>query len=294
MTQPARTASQPPQFLAVIGGGNIAQAILLSGSTNGTLEPAVVVVAEPDAGKRERLRPVVARAVPSAAEAVEWLGANESRPGEGQLLLAIKPQVLPSVGPEIGAVLGRGGGAGAERVVVSVLAGTPTARIRGLLGGRVRVIRAMPNLPIRVRQGLTALALGAGARPGDEAFAEAIFAGLGRCVRIEEALMDAFTAVGGAGPAYVFYLAEAMARAAVEAGFEPDAADRIVRETIAGAGAMLAASRETAAGLRAAVTSKGGTTEAALSVLERAGVGEAIVKAVVAARDRGRELAGGQ
>lgn len=279
----------PTQFLAVIGGGNIAQAILLGGSTTLDLHRAAVVVAEPDAAKRDLLRPAVAEVFPSAAQAAEWLLRSESPRGGGQILLAIKPQVFDAVAAELAPALALDDPK-VHRVVISVLAGMSTDRIRERLGGRVGVIRAMPNLPIRVREGMTALAMGAGSRPGDQDFASAIFSGFGDCVRIEESLMDAFTAVASSGPAYVFYLAEAMTRAAAALGFDPAMAERIVAETIAGAGRMLAESSQPPADLRAAVTSKGGTTEAALRVLESGQVADAFVRAITAARDHGREL----
>jgi len=149
----------------------------------------------------------------------------------------------------------------------------------------------MPNLPAKIRQGITALCAGAGTRPGDDSFAREIFGGVGpMVVTIEESLMDAFTAVAGSGPAYVFYLAEAMIQASVRLGFDEPTARDIVRETIAGAGNLLADSAEAPEKLRAAVTSKGGTTEAACKKLDEAGVMPAIVEAIRAARDRGREI----
>jgi pyrroline-5-carboxylate reductase len=151
----------------------------------------------------------------------------------------------------------------------------------------------MPNLPAAIGEGATAVALGEGARPGDEALAMRIFGAIGPVVeRIDERLMDAFTAVAGSGPAYLFYLAEAMSRSAVALGFEPAAADRMVRQTLAGAALLLRGSAESPAALRGRVTSKGGTTEAAVNVLDGAGAMGAIERAVAAAEKRGRELGG--
>ncbi|MCH7873254.1 MAG: hypothetical protein IID33_16280 [Planctomycetes bacterium] len=170
----------------------------------------------------------------------------------------------------------------------------------------MRVIRVMPNTPARIGQGMTAIAMGCGAQAGDDALAQAIFAAVGEVVSIDETLMDAFTAVAGSGPAYVFYLAEAMSAAAVRLGFNQKQADLIVRQTIAGAGNLMVASVDeqtdptgqtgvplSPAALRAAVTSKNGTTYAATTRLDELGVMEAIITAVRAARDRGRELAQG-
>lgn len=282
-------ADSPHPPLVFIGGGNMAQAILRGGAGSKVLDPARVAVAEPDPEKRRLLTPAPAAAVATASEALAWLRRVERAPGEGQVLLAVKPQSLGVVAGEIGPLLGS-----ARRVVISILAGTTSGLIREALGGSVAVVRAMPNLPAKIGRGTTAVALGAGAAAGDEEAAMRIFGGIGRVVvRIDESLMDAFTAVAGSGPAYVFYLAEAMMRAAVELGFEEETAGRIVRETVAGAAAMMAEAVEPPAALRAAVTSKGGTTEAAVRVLEEAGVMGAVVRAITAARDRGRELAGG-
>lgn len=279
----------PHPYLAIIGGGNMAQAILRGGTDSSALDPARIAVAEPDDGKRTELARYARAVVPSAAEALRWLEQQEPSPGSGQVLLAVKPQSLEAVAQEIRPLLGE-----RRRVVISILAGTPTRCIRELLGGAVAVVRAMPNLPAKVRRGVTAVALGEGAAPGDDEAAIRMFGGVGpTVVRIDESLMDAFTAIAGSGPAYVFYLAEAMAKAAVELGFDEATALRIVRETVAGSAAMLAEACDPPAALRAAVTSRGGTTEAAIRSMEADGVGAAIVRAIAAARDRGRELASG-
>lgn len=138
------------------------------------------------------------------------------------------------------------------------------------------------------------MALGEGVQDGDDALAVQLFEAIGRVVRIDESLMDAFTAVAGSGPAYVFYLCEAMARAAEEIGFDRDTAEWLARWTVSGAGAVLDAADQPPETLRAAVTSKGGTTAAAMTVLDEAALMTVFVRAITAARDRGRELAGGE
>lgn len=243
------------------------------------------IVAEPDPERRVEFE----HAVESAAEAIDWLAAAERAPGEGQVLLAVKPQKLAEVGAQLGPKLGDS----PSRVAMSILAGTPSARVRAALGGNVRVVRVMPNLPARLGRGMTAICLGEGAGDGDDARARELFGGVGRVIEIPESLMDAYTALAGSGPAYVFYLAEAMILAAVELGFTREEATLIVRETVAGAGLMLVGSPEHPASLRAGVTSKGGTTEAACRVLDEAGAMDAFVRAIHAARRRGAELGGG-
>ena len=137
---------------------------------------------------------------------------------------------------------------------------------------------------------MAAIALGDGAEPGDEALAVGIFEALGRTVTVQEALMHAVTAVSGSGPAYVFLLAEAMEKAAVDLGLDPAQAGLLVRQTILGAGKLLAESGRSPSQLRAAVTSPGGTTEAALREMDRRELSAIIRAAVTAARDRGVEL----
>lgn len=216
-------------------------------------------------------------------------------PGEGEVwgddtvvVLAVKPQMFAAVAAELAPIMsGR-----SERCVISIMAGVRSATIRERLGDRARVVRAMPNTPARVGQGVTAIAAGPGATEGDMAIAGRLFAALGPVVvRIDEGLMDAFTAVAGSGPAYLFYLAEAMERAAVEVGLDAAMARRVVAQTLRGAAALIDGDGQGDPGLlRAAVTSKRGTTAAAVASLERDGVMECWVRAIVAARDRGAEL----
>lgn len=274
--------------LALIGGGNIAQAIVRGGIDAGLLSPALVAVVEPELGKRELLRSLGVRALKSAPELADWFKAVEK--GEGgwaQVLLAIKPQSLREAAGPLAEAMG-----GRPRVVITILAGVTTQMVSTALGG-VPVVRAMPNMAASVRRSTTALAIGEGVEEGAEALAERLFEAIGRVVRIDEGLMDAFTAVVGSGPAYVFYLTEAMTRAAERLGFDRDTSEWMARWTVSGAGAVMDATDQPPETLRAAVTSKGGTTAAAVSVLEEAGVMDAVVRAIAAARDRGRELAGG-
>lgn len=266
--------------LAIVGGGNMAGAILAGCARSGDpeLAPGRMVVAEPDGARRAALAALGVETVTDAGELGRWLGPST------QVLLAVKPQSLASAATGLGS-LAQG------RVVISILAGTPSAKVRGALGEGARVVRAMPNMAAGIGQGVTAVAVGSGAGEADAAFAVRLFGAVGPLVvRIDESLMDAFTAVAGSGPAYVFYLAEVMVRAAVEMGLEPREADAVVRQTIVGAGALLRDDERSSAALRAAVTSRGGTTEAALAVLDRRGVAGALGAAVAAARDRGREL----
>lgn len=271
---------QHPVSLAVIGGGKMARALLAGAVLAGVITPNDVAVADPDDKQRAIIKPLGVRTYDRAPAALEHLTPD------AQLLLAVKPQSLAEVARDLKGLAG-------DRVVISILAGAPSALIRESLAGRARVIRVMPNLAAQIRRGLAAISLGAGARPGDDAFASRLFAAVGEVVTLDESLMDAFTALAGSGPAYLFYLAEALDNAARQMGFSPESAGPIVRHTLAGAAELLLRAPETSPlDLRLAVTSKGGTTEAAVRVLQDAKVLDAITRAVLAARDRGAALAG--
>lgn len=262
--------------LAVIGGGSMAEAIVLGAQRSGVLA-GPVCVADPNADRRA----VFERALASAAEAIAWL---EAQPGDGAVLLAVKPQMLEAVGQELSDRVG-------DRLVISILAGSRSERVRSAMGGVCRVVRVMPNTPALIGRGTSAVSLSSSASAADGDAVEALFRGVGDVVvRIDESLMDGFTGVAGSGPAYVFYLAEAMERAATEVGLPAEDARAIVAETIAGAAELLKQSGEAPGALRARVTSKGGTTAAATGLFDEAGLTEIVVRAITAARDRGREL----
>ncbi|MFG0274796.1 MAG: pyrroline-5-carboxylate reductase [Phycisphaerales bacterium] len=271
-----------PAKLALVGGGNMARAILMGALDSGVAEPWEVIVADPMAPQRAVLERVGIRCAERAPDLARWMN------GDTQLMLAVKPQMLEAAAADTRPLLET------SRVVISILAGTPTEKVRAALGDNARMVRAMPNTPARVRRGMAAIALGAGAHDDDDDLAVRLFKAVGDVVRIEEPMMDAFTAVVGSGPAYIFYLAEAMVEAAEELGFDAATADRIVRNTIRGAGALMCELLDsTATELREAVTSKGGTTAAALGVLDDNQVNAAVIKAITAARNRGVELAKG-
>lgn len=279
-------------FLAIIGGGNMGKAIVTGGVNARLLVPSRVCVAEHDETRRARIASLGIKVVTHARKALEWLSTAAPRADDGQIVLAIKPQSLEELAKECGSP----GHANLshpceERVVISILAGVTSKRIFRSLGGRCRVIRAMPNLPAAIGKGATALCVGAGATNADAAFAEVLFKGVGPLVlRTREELMDAFTALAGSGPAYAFYLAEAMIAAGIKMGFSAEESVAITRATIAGSGVMLEQSSQLPSELRAAVTSKGGTTQAATEVLDAAGVMKKIVEAIEAAEARGKEL----
>ncbi|MGP1272902.1 MAG: pyrroline-5-carboxylate reductase [Phycisphaerales bacterium] len=271
--------------MLVVGGGAMASAIL-AGSGDGGGLPERVCVVDPNPDRRAGFRESAA----DLAEGLAWLDSNTSE-STSAVLLAVKPQMLAAVNGELERL--RGETRLGDRLVISILAGTTLSTLQGFAGPRAAVVRVMPNTPAQIGMGASAIAVGASAARPDIAWVRRLFRGVGDLVlELDEALMDAFTAVAGSGPAYVFYLAEAMQRGAVAVGLTEVDARRIVMQTLAGAAELLRRSSESPAELRARVTSRGGTTAAAVAVLDEQGVFDTVARAIEAARDRGRELGG--
>jgi pyrroline-5-carboxylate reductase len=203
------------------------------------------------------------------------------------VVLAVKPQDAAKVLPAYARFAG-------SAVFLSIMAGRTIAGMRALLGGHAAIVRAMPNTPAAVRQGITVACPGPGVSPAQRDLCTDLLGAIGEVAWVEdEALIDPVTAVSGSGPAYVFLLAEAMEAAGIAEGLPPELARRLARATVAGSGALLAASAEDAAELRRNVTSPGGTTAAALGVLmAEDGLPLLMRRAVAAATRRSRELAG--
>lgn len=201
------------------------------------------------------------------------------------LVLAVKPQTFGDAGPALRPLLGR------STLVVSIMAGTTIARLDTVCGGDI--VRAMPNTPAAIGRGMTVAVAAKGVNETQRAMADALLRATGAVEWIDdEALMDAVTAVSGSGPAYVFLLAEELARAGVSAGLPADLAAKLARETVAGSGELLHRSDLNAATLRRNVTSPGGTTAAALDVLMgEQGMKDLMTRAVAAAAKRSQELA---
>lgn len=202
-------------------------------------------------------------------------------------LLAVKPQMMGEALPALQA-LGNG-----TTLIMSIAAGTGIATFEAVFGATTPIIRTMPNTPAMVGRGITGLCANAHASDADMALALALMSEVGEVVVLEgEHQIDAVTAVSGSGPAYVFHLIEAMAAAGVAQGLPPDIAMRLARATVCGAGELAYRASETAAQLRANVTSPGGTTAAALAVLmdDQTGFPPLLRRAIRAAADRGREL----
>jgi pyrroline-5-carboxylate reductase len=201
------------------------------------------------------------------------------------LVVALKPQMFREAGPMLKPF------AGSSTLVVSIMAGTTIASIEEVCGGSV--VRAMPNTPAAIGRGITVAVAANNVSPSQRAVADALLRATGSVEWVDdENLMDAVTAVSGSGPAYIFLLAEELARAGVEAGLPQELATKLARETVAGSGELLHRSELASATLRQNVTSPGGTTAAALEVLMGAdGMQSLLTRAVAAATRRSKELA---
>lgn len=199
------------------------------------------------------------------------------------ILVCVKPRDIPHLLAQVGHAITP------DQVVVSVAAGVPIAVLETALPG-VPVVRAMPNTPAAVDEGMTAYCGGTNADESALADAEAVLAAVGRTIHLSEDLLDAVTAVSGTGPAYVFLLAEAMTEAAIREGLPHHAAEMLVHQTVRGAGALLTESEKSAFRLRGEVTSPGGTTAAAMHKLEEGGFRALMEDAVRAAARRSRDL----
>jgi len=260
--------------LAIVGGGKIGEA-LLSGLLRGHYAHDEVVVVEKHPQRAAYL---------TATHGVRAVDVAEAAAAARTVLIAVKPQDIESLLVELRPHLGP------QHVVVSVAAGIPTARIEALLGADVPVVRCMPNTPALVDEAMTAVSAGAHASEEHLAIAEKLLATVGKVVRVPESQLDAVTALSGSGPAYFFYLVEAMIDAGILLGLPRAlAADLIVQSAI-GAAVMLRDSGEHPVQLREAVTSPGGTTIAAIRELEVHGVRAALLAAIEAAALRSAEL----
>lgn len=214
------------------------------------------------------------------------LRINPAQPGDvAVLVMAVKPQMFADAAPQLRTLVKP------ATLVISIMAGMPIAKLSQACGGKV--VRAMPNTPAAIGRGITVAVAEAGVTSQQRDIADALLRATGSVEWIDdEALMDAVTAVSGSGPAYVFLLAEELARAGIAAGLSPELATRLARETVAGSGELLHRSELSSETLRKNVTSPGGTTAAALEVLMGPGGFQPLLtRAVAAATKRSRELA---
>jgi pyrroline-5-carboxylate reductase len=266
--------------LVLVGCGKMGSA-LAGGWRDHGLEAGELFVVEPDAESRAAAR--ARHGVVAVAEAKQLPAVLRPR----ALVFAIKPQQMAAVLPAYRALAGSGA------VILSIAAGTAIARFEAAFGAATPVVRAMPNTPAAIGQGVTALCANRHADAAQRALCEALMAAVGAVHWIDdEEQMHAITALSGGGPACVFLLIETLAKAGVACGLPADLAQALARATVAGSGALAARSAEPVEVLRANVTSPGGTTQAALAVLMAPhGVQPLFERALEAATRRSRELA---
>jgi pyrroline-5-carboxylate reductase len=266
--------------VAVLGAGTIGEALVSGFLSGGWRTPADIVVT---ARREERLGDLRDRfgveGTLSNADAVD---------GAALVIISVKPQDFDELLPAIAGTVTQ------EQTVLSIAAAVPTSQIEERLPDRVPVVRAMPNAPSVVHEGIAGVCAGSHADEQHLALAEEALAHLGGVVRVPEPYMDAVTAVSGSGPAYFALLAEAMIEAGILLGLGREVSTQLVVQTMLGTARLLRDEGIHPVELREKVTSPGGTTIRAIRELERAGVRAAFLNAIQAAMDRGRELAQGE
>jgi pyrroline-5-carboxylate reductase len=262
--------------LTFIGGGNMAAA-LIAGLAGQMTPGENIHVVDPNPAQLERLADSFG--VSTAAAIDEKVAASDV------IVLAVKPQQMRAVAAALAPQLGK------SPLVLSIAAGIRGADLSRWLDAYAAIVRCMPNTPALIGQGITGMVAMAGVSSVHREAADSIMQAVGQTIWLDdEALIDPVTAVSGSGPAYVFYFIEAMQQAAAELGLSAEQGKQLALATFTGAAQLAAQSPDDVSTLRERVTSKGGTTYAALQSMEQAGVKRAIVAAVKAAAARGVEL----
>lgn len=269
--------------LLFVGGGNMARS-LIGGIIAAGHRAEAITVCEPNSGVRESLAGDFGVNVATELDTVSCAQHADA------IILAVKPQVMAQVAEGLAPALEH------RPVVISIAAGINCHALSHWLGSATPIVRAMPNTPAAIGQGITALIGNGRATEKDVLEAQSLMAAVGQTLVLQnEQQIDAVTGVSGSGPAYVFLMIEALAAAGVNQGLPEDMAMQLAQATVAGAGALAVRSEESAEQLRINVTSPNGTTQAALEVLMRsdAGLSQLVDQAVSAARQRSQELSNG-
>jgi pyrroline-5-carboxylate reductase len=263
--------------ILLVGGGRMGGALARGWRQRGIAADSIFVI-EPDAGSARRLK------ADTGAAIIDGPDALKSSPDV--VVFAVKPQAMAEVAPAYRKFTGS--------VFLSIAAGRTLEFFAGALGPQAAAVRSMPNTPASVGRGFTVACANGNVSAAQRALCQSLLEAVGEVAWVEdEALLDPVTAASGSGPAYVFLLIEALAEAGKAAGLPADLAERLARATIIGSGELARLSPDSAADLRRAVTSPGGTTEAALKVLMApGGLTDLMTRAVAAATKRSRELAG--
>jgi pyrroline-5-carboxylate reductase len=264
--------------LAILGAGNMAEAIARGVLSRGLLKPADIIAADPMPPRRELF---------TRDLGIETVADNAQAARDAKvLLLSTKPYQMKDALAPIGAVLTD------KTLIISIAAGVTSRVIAESLGvgKQWHIIRTMPNTPMLVGEGIVGMAAGEHATRDDLAAARRIFEAAAEVIEVPENQIDAVTALSGSGPAYFYFLVEYLIRAGEEMGLSPEHAKKLAIKTAVGSGKLLAASSDSPAELRRKVTTPGGTTHAAISYMESQNLGQTIIDAIKAAERRGREL----
>jgi pyrroline-5-carboxylate reductase len=266
------------QRLGLIGGGNMARS-LVGGLINSGIAPESMIVSDPDDSIRQAL---------AEDFSVQTCADNSSAAQVADILvLAVKPQVMQYAVEDIAENLLQ-----RQPLVVSIAAGIPIASIESWAGSPLPLIRVMPNTPAVIGNGASGMYANHRVSESQRTQAQKIMEAIGIAVWVDkESLIDTVTAVSGSGPAYFFYLMDAMVKAAQEGGLNPETSRQLTLQTALGAAQLALASNESPTELRRRVTSPGGTTQAAVEILDKNGCEEILIRAVHAARERSIELA---
>lgn len=262
--------------LGIIGGGNMGEALMAGVTQSGLLLADELLFFEPRIDRKDFLQEKYR--VPPAGSNPELVAHCPI------LILAVKPQTVPEVLPEIAPRLTK------DHLLISICAGVPLEFLQAFFPVPVRMVRAMPNTPALIQKGATALAPSPNAHPEDLSTAEAIFQAVGITVVVKESLMDAVTGLSGSGPAYVFAVIEALAAGGVKEGLSQDAALALTTQTVLGAAHLIQTTGKHPATLRDQVCTPGGTTIAGLYAMEEGGFRLSLMNAVIAATRRSKEL----
>ncbi|MFH0763761.1 MAG: pyrroline-5-carboxylate reductase [Candidatus Omnitrophota bacterium] len=265
--------------IGIIGCGNMGEAIL--SRLSGIPEKSTSIMAgELDSARRDYIR--------NKYKIIVEIDNNAIVKYSDVIILAVKPKDFDNIlKNEICC------GVSKKKLLVSIAAGITTKYIESIVGKDIPVVRVMPNMPAIIGEGISCVAPGSAATRDDIKLAKEIFSAIGDVVEVDEKHIDAVTAISGSGPAYFFYLIEALIEAAEKLGLDEKTAKKLVLKTAVGSAKLLEALKEEPRELRKRVTSKGGTTEAALKVFEKKIVKSIIHDAVQAAHKRSKELTGG-
>jgi pyrroline-5-carboxylate reductase len=267
--------TRAPKKIAFIGAGQMAEALLGGLFASHGADPSSVFAADLSSERCDLIKQRFGiRVGGDNREAASWADA---------IVLAVKPQVFDAVVDELASVT-------AGKLLISIAAGVSISRIAGHVSAHTRVVRAMPNAPALVREGITALAFGPHVTKDDREFAQSLFEAVGRVAIIEEHTMAAVTGLSGSGPAYVFMAIEALADGGVKMGLSRPTAELLAAQTMIGAARMLIETGEHPGKLKDRVASPGGTTIAGLHRLEDGKLRATLIEAVEAAARRAEEL----